>query len=496
MQNTLLVHTIAAFTPAEREEIKHFLADSYFNRGKHPRQIARLFTLLAEKITTSSQVVFTHEELLQALSPAGGHSAGYLDNLMSELLALLRHFIWLQEADCEKHHYLAAARFYRTRGRPGLAAQALRRHAKTPLEARRTLPQSLLGPFEESLEWSQLESAENNRRGDLNLPGTLEALTVFYSHYAFQLIAVLHQQERFVSNLQSGWIEFFEPFRAQLRLRNFWGDSTLALLDLALKLVQNDTSTPLEDVTTLLEGIRSHPHLPEWTLKNLAVFARNFCILHDRNRVPGMDRLLVALYRDHLERGWLYENDRLAPSTLINLVMIGLRTGEHEWVAQILDSQQDRVGNDDNGAVLEFCRATYHFQRGDFAQAGRFVQFQSHKDLEIEKIMRILSIKIAFEQDPASPFLQAQLQAFAAFLRRSKRLIQAPKIELNLHFQTCVGQLARLVSRPPSQRNGLLANALLASLTDPTYAVAERSWLLQKLLCHLSPRPRKIVPQP
>lgn len=479
MQNTLLVQTLSAFSPDERSEIRRFLADSYFNRSHHAKQILRLFTLLDDQIAQTKVAELSRDLLLREISPDKKASRGYFDNLMSELLALLRKFIWLQEADSEAAHNLATARFYRTRGLTDRAEQLLNR---MPARPPRMAQPPRLQRFERELERSEIESSRNQRKGDLNLPAALEALTVFYSSQLLQLAAALYQQERLVPELNTDWAAFIEPFRASLCERQHCGEPVLALLDQAVQLTLCVSDDPEKEVAQFLEAMRAHESdLSEWTLKNLATYARNFCGYHIQRDRPGMADLLLTLYQEHLGKGWLYENGLLPASVLLNMLIIGLRDGQHKWVLKVLESHRGRVAGDDDQLVWHYCWARYHFRMGNFAEAEKSIMLDKQKqpDIEIEKSMRILSIEIAYER--ADLHLDSNLDAYTMFLRRNKSKLAPEKMEHNRHFIHTVKQMAQMRGQPQTPTRAKSIQALKSEVANPAYKVADRNWLLQKI---------------
>lgn len=481
MKNTLLVQTLSAFTPAERQEIGLFLRNAYFSQVKHPKQIVRLFNLLSKKIDRQQLDDLTKKQLFAAFFQGEEATMGYFDNLMSELLGLLRRFILVRFSEDEMALDAAAAHFYLTRGMEERARQTLSR-----LETRlSTAPALHLYPSImrcwNCLEVLVLESRHNQRRSDLSLPAAMEAFCVAFSGQLLHLSTLLYQQQRFVGDMEQHWNAFVEAFRVLMRQENFFHQPALQVLDRALDLITQASSAPGEEVAQFLSIFQQHESaFSDEMLKNLATYVRNFCSFHLEVEPAEMTRLLLSLYQEHLSRGWLYENDTLQPSYLLNMVTMGMRAGQSDWVWKMLQQHRGCIADDPGETIWQYSVANYHFYLGNLAEANKFVLTNKPKDIEIEKSMRILNVKIAYETAPQGPHLASQLQAFLMSLSRNKNRLAAEKHKPATHFIKTVRKLIQIGVMPVSTRRSTQIQGLKKVLRDPGYAVAERNWLQEK----------------
>ena len=486
MEKTLLVQTLLAFSPSERPELRRFLTDSYFNRGKHALSIVQLFNLLDAKISGSGPVDWDKNRCMAEFFVEHKGQAGYFNNLMSELLALIRQFILVQEiqgASGQPIADLATARFYRQRGLVERARQTLFR-AKTHL-AKPPL-QWLLRTWREQ-EIFLLESHSTQRQEDLHLPAVLEAMTVCYAENLLPLAAVLAQQERLVPGQRTGWSEWATTIRTMLKHRQHFGQATLLVFDRALEIIELESNSPQSDIEQFLELLEAHEQqLSSDVLKSLAAFARNCCSRHTQQGWEAGASMQFALYQRHLAKGWLYENGLLQPSTLINMVTTGLRQQEYQWVWDIVQEHQGRVANDEEAAAWRYCLANYHFYLGNFGAVQHYTLVPKSTDIEIEKLMRLLSIKAAFEEDPQNEFLASQLHNFDAFLRRNRAKLVLRKRQQNAHFIAMVRRLIQVVeSAPTPGKKAALRQQriqfVIENISNPQYELAERGWLRAKI---------------
>lgn len=483
MKNTLLVQTILAFTPEERQEISLFLQEGYFNRGKHAKQIGRLFNLLTLKIDEGKVDMLDKALLFAEFFQKKQVSSGYFDNLMTELLGLLRQFMACHWIKREAILDAVSADFYQQRGLEARAAQALHRmHVRL-----QTAPE--MDPFRQVLElWGALErvameSRHNQRQGDLNLPAGFSALAVAFSSQLLHLTTLMYQQQRYVGQPDRQWNSFIESFGILIQQENYFGQPALEFMQQVITLICNPSESPRADLEFIIGRFQQFEAVfPAGMLKNLAACARNFCTVHYRTDPQGMAGVMLALYQEHLQKGWLYENGMLHPSYLINMVTMGMRAGKGHWIKEMLQAHRGLILNDEGETIWQYCLANYHFYTGNLLEANKFVLVYKPKDFEIEKVIRIFNVKTAFELNPKGDHLQSQLQAFSMSLSRNKARLAMEKLVPARRFIAAVRKMTQtLEAKPPDASLLKSIQLLFLKLADASYSIAERAWLQEKI---------------
>lgn len=487
MQESLLVQTLTALTPQERQDLEVFLQSPLHNNGQHARQNLALFHLLNNRIAQKKESDWSKQHIYEALSPGNIYQPGYLENLMTKLLKLVRRFIAQQEAS---QHWgnafegLTMARFYREHGLPDRARQAIHR-AKSDLSAasdergnRRLLA------FWLEQEISIQECLNNQRKGDLHVPATLQALTTFFGHQLLELATVLYQQQRVVPELLSDWQPVIEHLREILRERAYESDPAILMLDAALNLQQVASAEPRQTLEEFLELLRHHEaELPARIQKILAAYTRNFCVRYASKLEAGFR---LALYREHLEKGWLYEGGKLQPSSFINLVNISLKAGEADWLETFLQAHRGKIEGEQADHLLLYGFARWHFQKKQWEKVEEGIREARKQpkllDIGLEKLMRILEIKICYEQWPDSERLQHLLDSFKMFIQRNKRALTENHQLLDKNFVKTVRQMMQHNRQVHLKKPGLKGiRKTIAQVEQGALIVAERDWLVEKL---------------
>ena len=487
MQGSILIQTFSGLTPAERKELQLFLHCPLYNGGKHAKPILALFTLLENEIHKKNQTELDKNRVHEALFPGKSYQQGYFENLMSELMKLMRQFLVQREIRLGwsvAFESLVMARFYRERGLPERAKQAINRAKSDLSNTAADLSDRRLLAFWLEQEISVQECLNNQRKGDLNVPGALHALTVFYGHKLLELVAVFQQQQRVVPELQWDWDPFIEQFRETLRGNKHFDDPAIFMLDEALKLLKTKPENPKQTLEEFLQLFKTlEAALPPALQKILAAYSRNFCVQHG-NAMDNTFRL--GLYREHLEKGWLYEQGKLQPTSFLNLVNISLNAGETDWLWAFLQEHQGKIDGEQTGHLVLYSYARYYFQQGQWEKVEDGIleisKLPKFSDIGLEKLVRILEIKTGYELDPFSDRLENALNNFTMLIQRSKRVLVEKHRVMDKNFIAAVRRMIRFREQINLRKPDLKGlQKMFARVEDHTFQLAERGWLREKL---------------
>lgn len=490
MNNTTLVKTLVLFSAQELEELETFVQSPFFNNGSHFNPINRLFSLLQEAVLNDAVEVPNQETVAQLISEAGKPvSKRYVDNLIAELLGMVRQYIaWkgIQHNWGPAQEELLNAQFYQQRGALNLKERTLKR-------ARKTLDKELHHPLESPLLWYYLEdsflklkSLRNNRQGDLNLPATIENLTLFYATKLLDLSMLQMQQKRVYPDYKPKWDKLLRETRAVFRSQRYFNDPTVQLMDEAILLFEQTSGQPLQQIESFLQLFDEYQaELPEPILKSLATFARNFCTWQCNIGQMDLYPLYFQLYRDHFERGWLYVNGKIPQSVFLNLVTSGLREKEFEWVKHIIEDHKDKVEGEDREKLLHYSKALYYLTAGDLDKAHshfkEMLSYPKFNDTNWNSLVYTLEIKIYYYKGEHEQ-LSNCLNNYRMYLRRNDRYYDQDNRERKFRFIQLVRQLTelqrdiryKLIDQKEATER---LTALKEELSAPQ-PVTERWWLL------------------
>lgn len=488
MRDSLLVQTLTALTPSERHELLYFLQSPLHNSGRHARSITALFTHLEALIHDDHLENLQAESVSASLFPERPYNQSFFSNLMSELLARVREFItqqYLKERSGQALQGIAMAQFYRMRNHPEQAAGALKRARTAPPSESDDKFEKALFRFWIEYEMFIQENQVNQRKGDLNLPAALQALTIFYAQKLLELSAALYQQQRLAPEVLSDWPDFIDPFRNMLAEKQHFSDDNVFVLDAALHLFEGEKGDPRETLTAFMELFSARESaLTALVQKIAAAYVRSFLVLHDRT---FQDAFRFRVYREHLEKGWLYhKGHNVSPSTFMNLINLALRAGEVDWTKHFISIHRNRIEDEQAIHYYLLGETILHFHLKEWETVFQLTQDIRRQariiDVGLESLIRILEVKIAYETDPRSEQTAYLLSNFSKNLNRKKHQVNERHQLLDKHFVQIVRLLVKQNGKntiAPADRKALAE--FQERLNDPGFPVAERLWLTEKV---------------
>jgi hypothetical protein len=208
---------------------------------------------------------------------------------------------------------------------------------------------------------------------------------------------------------------------------------------------------------------------PQAELQALVLLAINFCIRRLNTGETRYFRETFELYRAGLSTAVLLEGGRLSRFTYNNIVVIGLRLGEHAWVRRFIDDYAAYLEPAERAATVHFNLGKYYYESGQYAEAQAHLVQRAYDDPLHNLAARVLLAKMYY-RNGAWDALDSLLDALELYLRRQKNLGYH-----RANYRNFVRAMRQLLHTPASERPELrTAWTALEPLT-------ERDWLLQQL---------------
>ncbi len=494
MEDSLLIQTLRLFSKEEMRLFDSFLRNSYFNPGSNANQNIALFQCLSGILDAGQNAPLDRNKILKALSLRVelNEESHYLDNRMSELMSVIRKFIAWQQIEQnwqEAFEYLAMARFYRSRELLDREEQMLHRTRKLIDEFPSDSSERPLLQYWMEMETLHKESACNQRKGDLNTDSAIKSLNDFYGIKLLEITAVVTQQERVAPGFKSEWKLWLTSQRNLFSANDHFGNDTMKLLEHAIRMMESTSGDPFTQLEDFIQDLSNLKHsIPSKVVMELATCARNFCTYQIGLGHIALRNIQIQLYKQHLEMGWLYTNGRLSPTVFINMINCGLNYGEHDWVWHVLETQKDRINSAQHQKITDYGYAQYYFSTGCPVEArkclNKLLMLGRFKDTSLEKLVRILEIKLLFHE--GDDLVKTQLHNFLMFLRRNKHTINQNTQLMHLNFVKVLRQLISLKEKEKFKRTNdsihlKSIEKLLSRIKQPSYPLADRLWLLTTL---------------
>ena len=234
--------------------------------------------------------------------------------------------------------------------------------------------------------------------------------------------------------------------------------------------------TALQSYYQLQQAIQRYGHLiASEKRKALQTLLRIFTTSNYNQGKRDYLELALQLYQQDLDAGDLYFDGKIHSQTLLNLVVLGLRSGAFDWVEHFLNAHEDKVWEEVHALpIIRLNRALLAFYRGELAEALDYLD-DYYENLYYRLTARRLEIMIYYEEQ--SVLLAPKLEAFKVYLfRLSKKEIPDKPKAMNNNFI----DLLRQIIHPSTLGNEKRIQRLLKKIVV-TERLAEREWLTAKL---------------
>lgn len=483
MQNSALLQTLNALTIAERRELAVFLEKKVYHTTKHGKQIVALFTLLDTHLTSASDKILEKKSVYAHISAGKVYRKGYLENLMTELQTAIRQFITektLRSRWGKVVEELCMAEFYRSRALPARAQNALQR-AETELRSTDADETPLLRWWIDNEAFSQA-AWMNQRSGNLNLPEALHSCLSYMAPELLRLTAAYNNQKRVFPDMDDHWGAFLSQIRLIFRQVEYFENPALQLLDQAITLMEAPETIGRAELDAFIQSFRaSGLSASNRETRVIAAYIRNAFIRIIHQYQPD-ERM--RFYREQLEAGWLYENGQIPAASFLNLVRVGIQSGNLAWLQTFLADHKNRIAGPQCENIQLLGQAQFHFAGNDWKAVEKCLnhlrQLPKLRDLSLEKLMRLLEIKTAYELRNHE-HLNDLIKSFSIFLTRNKKKIGQHNYAMDRHFVQILRQLIRygqVYRNKAAPKNKL--PALSYTVQNPHNQIAERIWLCEK----------------
>lgn len=474
MLNTYLLGLLKTLSPEEWRELDLCVRSPYFNRSHQAEEVRALFQAVWDTAPEfrperlSRETVFTH------LFPNQSFAEEKWEKLVAELNKLVRTFLLSRQYFAKSNEFersLDLIRLLRMREQEARYQQEVARAAKLLDNEYRESAEGFYRRFQLEEEIHLRLAQSNHAKGDLNIPELVQAFDLYYLTYRLDL------QNRFLSQQSLTYL----PSTEELSFRWMEGVLPIYRVRSALLLLTEKTCRLLSDAQPSVEAFQELMNLllvheqaisPEVT-KRLFTCLRNYCTILINEGNAELVNTLHLIYRDNLDRGYLYYEGKIHHSAYLNVARMALRAGELEWAKSFIEIHRHKIWSENE--TEDF----YHLNLATYLFADR--QFQEALDIlpltpaysDAHLLARRLELKAYHELD--SELLPYRIDAFKMFLSRaSRKSLPAMKHQYQTNFVNLLHQLTQSIPGDKAR------SAQLLKRIESKKLVAERDWLLEK----------------
>lgn len=483
MKKSKLLEVLGVLSAEEMHRLGLFLQSPYFHQSTVAADELRLFDLLLRYFPDYEAANLEKDVVYKEVYPDSPNVKGKLEKRMSRLLKHIENFMFLEEAVKPGNDFQKAklvSQFYRRKELRRLYEISLNNLQKRQDGIKRKGSLDLLHEFQVQEEISQYQSLHHNRKHDINLVNTLQSLDNFFLVAKLEYACALLSQAQFNTEVDlSDSLLLLEKLEPLLLDENYEKSPLVEVFTQVFLILQKIKKGEEVDISVIEEFEHllqtSEAYLPVELLKYFHALCRNFYTWYSNNGHVAIKEKMFNVYREHLEKGYLYYNGGIIPSTFHNMVNIGLIAKEFDWVYTFLQEHKGQiVGTQFPHEVYAFNMANYYLQMKNYNQALDFL-VEDYEDFYYQIIAKRIEIKIYFELE--SELLEPRISAFRFFLRRlSKKKLPEVQREGNNNF---INVLKQILS--PKSYNNPSRIAKLRDKVTNTAVIKEKEWLLEKL---------------
>jgi hypothetical protein len=238
-----------------------------------------------------------------------------------------------------------------------------------------------------------------------------------------------------------------------------------------LTLTNRDEQAHFFKLRNLLNG--NNTKFQQQEMRNMYVFAQNYCIKKINTGHQEFYKELFAIYRTLIETGIILNKGVIVPWDYKNITSVGLRVGEYIWVEKFIKNYNGNLPKDYQKNALTYNLAILNFHKKEYDEVITLLRDMTYRDVFDALQGRWLLLKTYYELDE-SDALDALIDSFRIFLRRNKSISKS----YQKMYMNAIKFLQRIIKIPYESKAS--AEKLQIQIKD-CQPIAERRWLLTKL---------------
>ncbi len=468
MYNSKLISLLYGFNSNEWKQFDYYLHSPYHNKNK---EVIMLFEYVRKNIKKKKKRILDKELVFHQLYPKQRYNDRLIRQLMHVLLQAAEDFLALQKYKGDefiKQRYLAE--IYDKRNLEKHFHQVIRN-----LEKQRDQQTVLDSQYYEcSFRLEELKSIflekKKKRKQEPNLQQVTDTLDRYYIIYKLRMFCMmLNYQNLFQHEYQKNMQE--EIF-SHLETHSYEDVPAIQLyFPMLQSLLDIENEAYFEQFK---QNLTKYEHqLSKSYRQELHGLARNYCIRQLNIGKKPYIRELFLLYQSALEQDILWGGDYLSPWTYINIVAVGLKLKEYDWIKQFMEDYKEVLPLQQQDASYTFCLARFHFHKEDYQEVISLLHQTEIDDVFINLSAKTILLKTYYELQEEDA-LHSLLDSFNMYVQRKKKQIAYHQ---NNYLQI-IRYTRRLAHLNPFDKS---ANEKLKAQIKSERNLTEKEWLLMKL---------------
>lgn len=464
-----LMYYLSALDKGDRAQFRDYLLSPIFNQKEEPR---RLFDHILHHCLRDAPVELDDEIALQAVWPEGNGDPARLQKLKSALMNLYFSFLEFQ-------HWQASPAL----SKAGLLHRLHDLHDESYFDLYYRKVKAELNQWpqqdwdlftaELKLEKAMMrhQSAYGQRTHENHLDIATRAMQKVVQGHVLKFAYLYANQQQIVGANTPDWIQ---AYMAQLPYADVEGEPLLEVYFLLNATLKPDTD--LAQLNLLKEKLLAHTD--RWSMEvaeNIFTGTINNFTRFSQRTGQNLLAPIFELFQSKVETLHRKGGARMDPSTLKNIVFVGARMGEFEWVRILLAEVAEWLEDDAPETTLAYNQGILHFYQKDFAQAKRHfnLALADVKDVFYAYDARLHLLMCLYETGD-SLGMESLVHSFRMLLGRSGRISESHKKK----YLEWVRLFRKMLGIPLHDQFRLQQ---LRAEIDLLAASAGKNWLLDKV---------------
>ncbi len=217
---------------------------------------------------------------------------------------------------------------------------------------------------------------------------------------------------------------------------------------------------------------------PPEELRQIYTLLLNFCTLRiNRYNDEHFWLQYLDINKLLLKNGLIFDAAILPPWRYTNLVNVGLKVGQPDWVWNFMHNHRKHLPPEHTENVFRYNLAQYHYYQKNYDAAQKALAQVEFTNVVFNITARSLLIKIYWETDQ-SELLLAYLEATRIFLHRNRTLDTGRKRQMQ-KFVEITTKLAKTADFDKERLRVLIQQL------PPAQETLHRDWLAEQIRAHL-----------
>lgn len=468
MRNTKLYSILEHFDKYELNRLRKYLQSAYFNKNQ---TLIELFERLAEDIAGEKKSNLEKEDVWAMLPLQAPFDDVRFRKYYSDLLKLVEGFLCQQVYEADPVRQAADL----------IRAVGLRKIEKlynsTMKTARRV---SEMQPFRHSefhlkqylieLNYYRMMEFENKRGARTNFEEIATNLDAFYLAEKLRISASVLTQQHFVS--QEYKVQLIAEILEHLRREDYQHTPAVEVYyQVYLTVSEQDQ---LEHYFKLKELLGKYGLVfPKDEAITIYYSAVNYCIRQINHGNLQFNQELFDLYNDLIKREIVFLNDELSPWDFRNIVLVGLRVGQYEWVEEFIHNFNHKIPEPYRENAVTFNLAQLFFYQKKYDKVIEKLRDVEYEDVSYNLNSKTMLLTTYYETEEFEP-LYSLFDSFRTYINRQNNI---PK-DRKENYKNLIKFTKKLTRIMPGD---LAAIQKLETEIADTRNVASLKWLQEKI---------------